>query len=126
MCSLCKFVSEVRLLFHMLISVLSVSSLLMQIACYNATINEKIHFFISILNFACKVLSCKFAHRDAATSEATYTRVNTMDSIFTTTGVYYIGSGRGFANHDHDHDHAVVCGLTRWNGRARKTADANR
>jgi len=103
-----------RLLFHMLISVLSVCSLLMQSACYNETIKAKINcFYLSVFNFACKVPSCKFAHGDATTSEATCARVNDMDNIFITTGVYYIGRGRAFANHDHDHDHdhdhAVVC-----------------
>jgi len=97
-----------RLVFHLLISVLSVCSLLMQITYYNEAIKAKINcFFLSVLNFACKVRSCKFAHGDATTSEATCARVNGMDNIFTTIGVYYIGSGRGFANDDHDH--AVVC-----------------
>jgi len=111
-CSLCKFVSEIRILFRMLISVLSVCSLLIQIACYNETIKAKINcFFLSVLNFACKVPSCKFAHGDATTSEATCARVSGMHNIFSTRGVYYIGSGRGFANDndDHDHDHAVIC-----------------
>jgi hypothetical protein len=80
-------VSEIRLVFRMLISLLSICSLLIQIACYNETIKAKINwFFLSLLNFACKLPSCKFAHEDA-TSEAICARVNGMDNIFNTTGV---------------------------------------
>jgi hypothetical protein len=80
-----------RLLFRMLISVLSVCSLLIQIASYTETIKAKTNCFLSLslslLNFACKVASCKFAHGDATTSEAICARANGMDNIFNTTGV---------------------------------------
>ena len=79
-----------RLLYHVLISVLSICSVLIQIACYSETIKAKINCFflsLSVLNFACKVHSCKFAHGEATTSEAICARVNGMDNIFNTTGV---------------------------------------